>query len=98
MLKPAAREELTVGSAEKKLTKATYTISGWGIAQKALVQVLDAGIRIRTDGGAVSASTGFMESPGSSFMLESESEIINFSAFRAGGSDAKIIVQYYRKM
>ncbi len=98
MLRPAAYEEITISSAAKKLTEATYNISGWGIAQKAVVQVLDAGIRVKLDGTDPSASTGFAESQGSSFALESVSEIINFRAIRKGGSDGKIIVTYYQKM
>ena len=97
MLRPFAQEEITVSTAAVGLTAATYAMTGWGNAQKAIIQVLNASIRCKTDGGDPTSSTGFAESAGSSFALESEAEIVNFKAIRASGSDAKIIVTYYRK-
>ena len=99
MLRPFAQEEITIDATVGGvgLTAATYAMTGWGNAQKAVIQVLDASIRIKTDGGAPTSSTGFAESPGNSFELETEAEIVNFKAIRASGSDAKIIVTYYRK-
>jgi|24BtaG_2_1085350.scaffolds.fasta_scaffold30692_1 hypothetical protein len=99
MLREFAKETITVSSAVKTLTAGTYAASGgWGSAQKALVQVLDAPIRFYLDGTDPTSTTGFGEFAGSSFELEGEAEILGFRAIRAGGSDAKIIVRYLRKM
>lgn len=93
------QEEITVSSISKALTAATYAASGgWGSATKAVVQVLSASIRFRLDGTAATNTTGFAESAGSSFELNGEAEILGFRAIKATGSDAKIIVTYYRKM
>jgi len=97
MLRPFAQEEITVSTVAVGLTTATYAMTGWGNAQKAVIQVLTAGIRCRTDGTAPTSSTGFAESVGSSFELENEAEIVNFKAIRSGAGDAKIVVTYYRK-
>jgi len=98
MLRPFTQEEITVTDTATGLTVATYAATGWGNAQRAIVQVLNASVRIRTDGTTVTNSTGFAESPGSSFELTSEAEIVNFSAIRVGSNSAKLIVTYYRKM
>ncbi len=97
MLRPFAQEEITVSTAAVGLTAATYVMTGWGNAQRAVIQVLTAGIRCRIDGANPTSSTGFAESVGSSFELTSEAEIVNFKAIRSGAADAKIIVAYYRK-
>lgn len=99
MLREFAQEEITVSTSVKSLTAATYAASGgWGSAQKAVVQVLNASIRFKLNGDDPTSSTGFGESPGSTFTLDNEAEIIGFRAIRSGGSDAKIIVSYMRKM
>ncbi|KKL96689.1 hypothetical protein LCGC14_1841970 [marine sediment metagenome] len=95
------QEELTVDGTVggKSLTASKYAASGgWGSATKAIVQVLSASIRFRLDGTAPTSSTGFAESVGSSFELNGEAEILGFKAIRTSGSDAKIIVAYYRRM
>ena len=99
MLRQFAFEEITVSTAVKNLTVATYKASGgWGSAQKAQVQVLNAPIRVKLNGDSPTTTAGFVESNGSSFMLENEAEILGFRAIRDGGSDAKIQVSYLRKM
>ena len=101
MLRSFNHEELTIDATVGgiPLTAAKYAASGgWGSAQKALVQVLNAAIRVRHDGTAPTSTTGFAESPGSSFMLENEAEILNFRAIRSTSSSGKIIVDYLRKM
>jgi len=99
MLREFAQEEITVSNAVKSLTAATYAASGgWGSAQKAVVQVLNATIRFYLNGTTPTTATGFSESAGSSFTLENEAEIIGFRAIRQTSSDAKITVSYLRKM
>lgn len=98
MLRQFNHEELTVSDTAKSLTASAYAASGWGNAQKAIVQVIGPSIRVRKDGTAPTSSTGFLVSGGSSFELESEAEIIGFQAIRQGSTDSKIIVEYYRNM
>ena len=101
MLRVFAHEELTIDATVGgiALTAATYAASsGWPMAQKAVIQVLSASIRVRIDGTAPTSTTGFAESPGSSFELNGEAEIVNFRAIRSSSSSAKIIVDYLRKM
>jgi hypothetical protein len=99
MLREFAKETITVSTAVKSLTAATYAASGgWGSARKALVQVLGASIRFYLDGTDPTSSTGFAESAGSSFELDGEAEILGFRAIRAGGANATIIVRYLRPM
>ena len=101
MLRQFNQEELTIDATVGgiPLTPAKYAASGgWGSAIKAVVQVLNASIRVRLDGTAPTSSTGFAESSGSSFELEGEAEIIGFKAIRSSSSSAKITVAYYRKM
>lgn len=99
MLRQFAYEEITVSTTALGLTAATYAASGgWPCAQRAVVQVLSAGIRFKLNGDSPTSSTGFAESAGSSFTLDNEAEISGFKAIRSGGADAKLIVSYLRNM
>lgn len=106
-----ARETLTVSTAVKTLTAATYgdqsatastgnqVTSNRRHAIAATITCETQAIRVTTDGTTpVAATTGIKMNVGDTMVLDSYQELVNFKAVRDGASDGTIQVNYYRSI
>ena len=92
-----AYETITVSTVAKILTAATYAdpdATKDAIADKALITIEDADIRVRTDGTAPTATEGHLIRQGATITLRNPVEIQNFQAIRDAGTDAVLKVSY----
>lgn len=92
-----ADEAITVSSAAKSLTAATYKPGGQvPPTRRAVITVEDAQIRFRTDGSAPTSSVGHIANIDDVIMLSNINDMSNFKAIRTTSTDAKIYVSYKR--
>ena len=70
------------------------TSEKYGTKKKVVIQVESAPIRFRFDGGAPTATVGYLAYIGSIIELESNEDIANFKAIRSSDVNAKITCTY----
>lgn len=89
-----AHEKLTVTTAAKVLSAATYKPTNGTFLTGALITCEDNGIRYTLNGTTPSATVGHILASGGSLQLESEEEIMRFQAYRSASADAVLMVTY----
>lgn len=91
---PFADEAITITSAAKKLTVATFTRATNIFAKRAIITVATARIRYRTTGSNPTSSVGHLIGPGAVIILIGTQAIRNFRIIKAGSSNAAVFCTY----
>lgn len=89
-LVPSGYEAITVANTAKTLTAGTY-----GSAQKAIMTLETAQIRVRFDGTAPTTSEGHLVEVGDVITLNAGSQMSTFQAIRTGATSGVLKVTYY---
>lgn len=87
----SAKEILTIGS-----TATTFTAATIVNCKAAFMTVESASIRIWMDGSTPTATEGHLISDGDPFVVRGVNNLRNFKAIRVTGTDATVMVTYYK--
>jgi len=95
LFKAFAFEQITISTAVKTLTSATYRFDSSGEkAKRALITCENAQIRYTYDGTTPTASVGHLLNPMDILVLTGSDNISNFKAIRKGSTDGQISCTY----